>query len=197
MTPGQGLPDALLWDFDGVLADTEPAHQASWNAVLKPYGIQFTWEQYLKECVGIADFKLAERLNVPPEVVPLKQQHFRDALERTPPFLPGTLDLLHELAPRFRMAVVSSSFRREIGPPIERAGLLPMFEAVICGDDVQRLKPNPDPYLLAVARLGVRSPLVIEDSDSGVAAGRAAGLEVLRISAVERVAVEVRLRLGA
>jgi HAD superfamily hydrolase (TIGR01509 family) len=72
-----------------------------------------------------------------------------------------------------------------------------MFEAVICGDDVQRLKPNPDPYLLAVARLGVRSPLVIEDSDSGVAAGRAAGLEVLRISAVERVAVEVRLRLGA
>jgi HAD superfamily hydrolase (TIGR01509 family) len=195
MTAHNGAPDALLWDFDGVLADTEHVHHASWNAVLEPFGIQFTWPEYVKQCIGVADYHVAEKLGVPADVVPLKQQRFRQSLERVPPFLPETIELLHELASRFRMAVVSSSFRREIGPPIERAGLLPLFETIICGDDVQRLKPHPDPYLLAVERLGLRNPLVIEDSDSGVTAGKAAGLEVLRVSGVDRVANEVRTYL--
>jgi HAD superfamily hydrolase (TIGR01509 family) len=93
------------------------------------------------------------------------------------------------------MAVVSSSFRREILPAIEAAGILPLFQVVITGDDSQNLKPSPDLYLLAVDRLSVSRPLVIEDSDTGVAAGLAAGLEVLRITAVDRVAEEVRDRL--
>ena len=190
-----GTPDALLFDFDGVLADTEHAHHASWNATLKPFGIQYTWEEYLKQCVGVSDREVARRLDLPESVVPEKQQRFRDALAAKPPFLEETMALLRELAPRFRMAVVSSSYRREIGPPIERAGLLPLFETVICGDDVENLKPAPDPYLRAVEMLGVKSPLVIEDSDAGVTSGLAAGLEVLRISAVERMPSELRARL--
>jgi HAD superfamily hydrolase (TIGR01509 family) len=195
---GRGIPDALLWDFDGVLADTERVHHTSWNATLEPYGIQFTWEEYLKQCVGVADPIVARLLNLPdPErAVAEKQQRLREGLAANPPFLPATVRLLAELAERFRMAVVSSSFRREILPAIEAAGLAPYFETIITGDDAQHLKPAPDLYLLAVARLGVRSPLVIEDSDSGVAAGVAAGLEVLRVSAVDRVAEEVRARLA-
>jgi beta-phosphoglucomutase len=57
-------PDALLFDFDGVLADTERVHHASWNAVLEPLGIQFTWDEYLKQCVGIADLMVAQRLKL-------------------------------------------------------------------------------------------------------------------------------------
>lgn len=194
----RGTPDALFWDFDGVLADTEHLHHAAWNATLEPYGISFTWEEYLKKCVGVADPIVAVRLNLPDpgRAVAEKQRRLREGLAEHPPFLPGTMALLAELAPTFRMAVVSSSFRREIFPAIERAGLVPLFQTVITGDDAQNLKPAPDLYLLAVERLGARRPLVIEDSDSGVAAGRAAGLEVLRVSGVERVAEEVRARLG-
>jgi beta-phosphoglucomutase len=194
---GKGSPDSLLFDFDGVLADTEKVHHRSWNAVLEKYGISFTWEEYLKQCVGIADPMVAERLKLPDPAaaVARKQQLFRDGLEQTPPFLQETLDLLHELSGTYRMAVVSSSFKTEIYPPIERAGLLPLFETLVFGNDVKRLKPAPDPYLLAVERLGVRQPLVIEDSEAGIAAGLAAGLEVLRIPSVEAVPGLLRERL--
>lgn len=196
-TGGQGTPDALLWDFDGVLADTERVHHASWNATLVTYGISFTWEEYVKSFIGVADKMVARRLKLadPVTAVADKQRRLREALAENPPFLPQTLELLAELATQYPMAVVSSSFRSEIRPAIERAGLLPLFRTVITGDDAVNLKPAPDLYLLAIERLGVRTPLVIEDSDAGAAAGRAAGLEVLRISAVERVAEEVRARL--
>lgn len=61
---------------------------------------------------------------------------------------------------------------------------------------MQNFKPSPEPYLLAAERLGARQPLVVEDSDAGVAAGRAAGFEVLRVTEVGKVGREVRERLG-
>lgn len=191
-------PDALLFDFDGVLADTERVHHASWNAVLEPFGIQFTWDEYLKQCVGIADPMVAQRLKLPEpaQAVARKQALFRQGLEASPPFLKETLELLRDLSGSYRMAVVSSSFRTEILPPIERAGLLPLFETIVYGNDVQNLKPSPEPYLLATQRLGVSQPLVIEDSEAGIAAGLAAGLEVLRIPTVEAMPSVLRSRLG-
>lgn len=194
---GKGTPDSLLFDFDGVLADTEHAHHAAWNAVLLPFGLQFSWQEYLTNFVGIADRMVAERLKLPEpdEIVARKREEFRAALERKSPFVPETVDLLRELSREFRMAVVSSSYHSEVDPPLERSGLISCFETVICGDDARNLKPAPDLYLLAVERLGVRTPLVIEDSDAGFAAGIAAGLEVLRVSSVQQMAHEVRLRL--
>ena len=189
--------DALLFDFDGVLADSERVHQFSWNTVLKPYGIQFSWDDYVKQCVGVADAVVAKRLKLPDpaEAVARKQDLFRKTLEEHPPFLEETLELIRELPQNQRLAVVSSSFRREVEPPLIRAGIRDCFELVVCGNDVERLKPAPDPYLLAAKKLGVSRPLVIEDSDSGVASGKAAGFEVLRVSSVGNVAREVRERL--
>jgi HAD superfamily hydrolase (TIGR01509 family) len=141
---------------------------------------------------------VAERLKLPnpASAVARKQQLFRDGLEKEPPFLKETLDLLHELSRRYRMAVVSSSYRTEIFPPMERAGLVPLFETLVFGNDVKHLKPAPDPYLLAVERLGVRTPLVIEDSVAGIASGVAAGCEVLRVESAESMPAQLRARLG-
>jgi beta-phosphoglucomutase len=191
--------DALLFDFDGVLADTEHAHHQSWNRVLEPFGIQFTWEEYVRQCVGVADPIVAQRLKLPDPAasVALKQQLFRAALEQSPPFLPEIMALVQELSACYRLAVVSSSSRAEVEPPLLKAGIRDCFEAVVFGNDVQRLKPAPDPYLLAAERMSVRRPLVIEDSDSGVASGLAAGFEVLRVSGVNAVAAEVRAHLTA
>jgi len=191
--------DALLFDFDGVLADTERVHHRAWNQTLEPLGIQLDWEAYQKNFVGVADeVALRERLKLDDRdgLVARKQALFRRGLEESQPFLADTAQLLKDLFCIYRLAVVSSSYKSEVEPPLIRVGLRQYFQMLITGEDVQNFKPSPEPYLLAAERLGVTHPLVIEDSDAGVASGRAAGFEVLRVSAVENVGREVRERLA-
>jgi HAD superfamily hydrolase (TIGR01509 family) len=190
--------DALLFDFDGVLADTEPHHYECWRRITQPFGIQLDWGYYQKHCIGVADRILAQRwgLTEPDSWVRRKQADFRKALEVSPPFLPDTLQLVRELSLNQRLAVVSSSGRTEVEPPLVTAGIRHCFQVLITCEDVARIKPAPDPYLKAAEILGARKPLVIEDSDAGVASGEAAGFEVLRISAPADVAAEVRRLLA-
>ena len=75
------------------------------------------------------------------------------------------------------------------------AGLRSCFQTLICGREVPNLKPAPDPYLKAAEVLGAKRPLVVEDSDAGVASAQAAGFDVVRISSPQRVAEEVQKRL--
>jgi beta-phosphoglucomutase len=198
LTPSTGF-DALLFDFDGVLADTEPVHHRAWNQTLEPLGIQIDWDFYQRNFVGVADeVALCERLKLKDhgELVPRKQALFRQMLAEAHPFLPETVRILEELRGVYKLAVVSSSYRSELEPPLVRAGMREYFQLLITGEDVQNFKPSPEPYLLAAQRLGARRPLVIEDSEAGVASGRAAGFEVLRVSAVGKVAEEVRSYLA-
>jgi beta-phosphoglucomutase-like phosphatase (HAD superfamily) len=76
---------------------------------------------------------------------------------------------------------VTSSGQTEVEPILINAGLRDYFQAAVYGGDVKRHKPAPDPYLLAMEKLGVRTALVVEDSDAGEASARAAGLDVLRV----------------
>jgi beta-phosphoglucomutase len=198
--------DALLFDFDGVLADTEPIHYSCWRELLTPYGIDLDWAFYARQCIGVSDRLMIEQLasaRVPPipfeEIWPdyeRKQTMFRARLESQQPVLGNTIDLIRDLSENYKLAVVSSSGRSEVEPPIERAGIRPCFQAFVCGREVPRLKPAPDPYLRAAELLGVSRPLVIEDSDAGVASAKAAGFDVLRVSSADTVAAEVRARLA-
>ena len=197
--------DAVLFDFDGVLADTEPLHYACWRDLLDPFGIHLRWDFYEKNCIGVSDRLMVQNLaeaRIPPisfdELWPeyqRKQEMFRARLEQVPPFLSETLRMVRDVSCIYKLAVVSSSGRTEVEPPIERAGIRPYFQAFVCGKEVPNLKPAPDPYLRAAELLNVRNPLVIEDSDAGVASARAAGFDVLRVSSAEAVAREVRLKL--
>jgi beta-phosphoglucomutase len=191
--------DALLFDFDGVLADTERVHHRAWNQTLEPLGIQLDWASYQKNFVGVADeVALRERLHLEDDggLVARKQALFRKGLEESEPFLADTVRLLEEIHRMYTLAVVSSSYKSEVEPPLIRGGIRPCFELLITAEDVHNFKPSPEPYLLAAERLGARRPLVIEDSEAGMASGLAAGFEVLRVSAVENVGREVRERLG-
>jgi sugar-phosphatase len=95
----------------------------------------------------------------------------------------------------YRLAVVSSSGRREIEPALEAAGVRPVFETIVTGEDVLELKPSPEPYRTAADRLGVKRAIVVEDSEAGVASGLAAGFEVLRVPSAESMAALLRTRL--
>jgi beta-phosphoglucomutase len=194
--------DAILFDFDGVLADTEPLHFACWKQVLDPLGIHLNWPFYQANCIGVSDRLMVERLaaeRIPP--LPLDQAlpayHsklgiFRAKIEANPPFLPDTVAMVRDLFRIYKLAVVSSSGRPEVEDPIDRAGFRDCFQAFVCGREVRNLKPSPDPYLRAAELLGATRPLVVEDSDAGVQSARAAGFDVLRVSSAESVAQEVR-----
>ena len=113
-----------------------------------------------------------------------------------PPFDAKLGSFLQELAGKYRLAVVSSSSCSEIEPMLEAGGLRQYFQTVVGAENVTHYKPAPDPYLLAAERLKVVAPLVVEDSAAGLAAGRAAGFEVLAIRHPSEVPDLVARRLA-
>jgi len=189
-----------------VLADTEPVHFECWREVLREFEIELNWPYYTRECIGVDVRVMIERMGAArTPAVPLdvlwpaysrKKDLFRERIGAVSPFETETCDLLHAMHGGYKMAVVSSRQRTEIEPPLERAGIRPLFQAIVGGADVPNLKPAPDPYLRAAELLGARKPLVIEDSDAGVASGRAAGFDVLRINSARNLAQELREYLG-
>ncbi len=198
--------EAILFDFDGVLADSESLHYECWREVLKPFGIDLLWSVYSENCIGVSDRDMIEGFchgQVIPidfdevwKAYPKKQALFQQRIAVADVFVPETIELVHSLA-HYKLAVVSSSKRHEIEPPLIRAGIRHRFEVLVCGsEEVERLKPAPDPYILAGRKMQVENALVVEDSDAGERSGRAAGFDVVRVYDAREVAPKVRAALG-
>ena len=198
--------DSIFFDFDGVLADTEPQHCACWAEVLAPLGVILEWEFYRGQCIGIDDREMLRMMATqsdPPRVwedlwalYPAKKELFQARMMANPPFDAGMREFLATLDGRYKLAVVSSSSSTEIEPMLVAGGLRGYFQTIVGGDHVKRHKPAPEPYLLAAERLGVKAPLVVEDSAAGIASGHAAGFEVLVVKGPGEVAELVRRRLA-
>lgn len=198
--------DSILFDFDGVLLDSEPAHCACWAEVLAPLGVTLTWDFYRRHCIGIDDREMLRMMATradPPrdwqelwDQYPAKQAVFRSRMEKAPPFVEALEPLLAELGRSYALAVVSSSACGEIEPLLAAGGLRRHFQTVVGGDSVRRHKPDPEPYLLAAARLSSQRPLVLEDSAAGIASGRAAGFDVLAIPSPAEMPALLRDRLA-
>jgi len=200
------LHDSVLFDFDGVILDSEPVHFDCWREVLEPLGVNVDWDRYLSQCVGISDYAMLKMLGAqshPPvsadrlwQEYGRKNELFVARMVDDPPVPPATRNLIEELvAGPLRLGIVSSSAKAEVEPILKASGLFEYFEVVICGDHVTHHKPHPEPYQLAARRLDVSNPLVVEDSESGEASGRAAGFDVARIDHADNTARIVRDRL--
>jgi beta-phosphoglucomutase len=192
---------AILFDFDGVLVDSEPVHYACWRETLAPFGIKLDWDTYQRRCIGITDRAMLEelcRLAEPRldlerlwQEYPRKRARFRERMLSGDP-ISGEVKTLLELLDGYGLAVVSSSGRAEVEPVLEAGGIRRYFGAVLCREDVARHKPAPDPYRAAAARLGATRALVVEDSPAGIASGRAAGFDVLAIPAAHQMPTLLR-----
>lgn len=123
-----------------------------------------------------------------------KKRLFGERIVRSLPMPASVRELLLSL--ELPLAVVSTSFRLEVEPALVASGVRDRLGALICGDDVQNFKPHPEPYLTAASRLGVARPLVVEDSDTGAAAGQAAGFHVVRVANANQTAERVRAALN-
>jgi beta-phosphoglucomutase len=197
--------EAVLFDFDGVLVDSEPVHFGCWQEILAPYRITLEWDYYEQNCIGVSDRAMIATLvplaEVPVEFeeiyaqYPRKKSLFRERMLEKPAVYEPTIELVRSLG-HYKRAVVTSSGRSEVEPILERLGLLSHLDTTVYGGDVERLKPAPDPYLRAANLLGITRALVVEDSEAGIASGHAAGFDVVRITHARDVAALVREALG-
>lgn len=187
-TPQPNELPALLFDFDGVLADTEPLHFACWRGLLAEKGITLEWDYYETKCIGISDRDMLSALGkIGPiyysidelmPLYPLKKQAFSDLCAKTELILPDLKKQLTTLQ-HYKMAVVTSSGRTEIEPILQRENVLDLMQAAVYGNEVKALKPDPEPYRTAMERLGATRAIAFEDSQAGIASATAAGCEVV------------------
>ncbi len=188
--PGPTFPfAAVLFDMDGVLVDSEPIHEASLVALYAARG-------WTVDDPRFASFKgrtaaevfgaLARETGTDAADLTADKRARYDALfARDARLVPGVDRVLDALAAQgVPMALATSGHRAEVEAVFARFGLGRFFGAVVAGEDVTRSKPDPEPYRLAAARLGVDAArcLVVEDTVHGVASGVAAGAAVAAIT---------------
>lgn len=187
---GSSQIKAVLFDFDGIIMDSEWPIYESWQRVFEGEGQNLALETYV-QCIG-SDFdtwspeKYLEELTGKefdwPTINAKRQVELEADLVGVEP-LPGVMELFERLGSELgelgdvRLAVVSSSSHRWVDMWLEKLDLIQFVEEVVCRGDAPRIKPAPDLYLEAVKRFGVKAEecLVIEDSLNGVKAGNAAG----------------------
>jgi HAD superfamily hydrolase (TIGR01509 family) len=174
----------LLFDFDGLLIDTESAEYRAWCELYESHGHVLgisTWSLAIGTIDGFDPSAHLMSLGSPPSTEALEQQKKR-VLELCDleDFLPGVDELLNAARRRgLRTCIVSSSSRAWIESHLTRRSGLERFDTIVCADgDPARAKPRPVLYLEALERLGVRADeaIAFEDSPNGIAAAKAAGI---------------------
>ena len=178
------MVEAIFWDNDGVLVDTEHLYFEATRDVLATVDIPLTEDDYraLFLVQGRGAWHLVEARGVPPsEVEALRQRRnarYAQLIAEAPRVLPGVHEVLLALHGRYRMGVVTSSRRDHFEIIHRETRLLDYFDFVVTADDCARTKPCPDPYVRALEMSGVSrdASLAVEDSERGLEAATGAGI---------------------
>jgi HAD superfamily hydrolase (TIGR01509 family) len=183
------MPQAVIFDLDGVLVDSEKRWNGAKEALVRETGGRWLdeaprrmmgmsspeWSIYLRDDLAVP--MDAEEINR--EVVRRMEEGYRDEL----PLLPGATEAVRALAARWPLGLASSANRPVIDLVLELAGFGDAFQVTVSSEEVERGKPAPDVYLAAARGLGVEpgSCVAIEDSSSGLRAAVAAGMAVIAV----------------
>ena len=200
---GSGMLRLVIFDFDGVIADSEPGQFAVLQRVLQEQGIEMSWEQYCDSYLGVADFECFSMIlrdfggdhseEAVRNVMAVKERRYSERLAiGSGIVIRGVPELMAQLAEDgVACAVCSGSSRRDLEFVLGREGLLDYIEVVVAAEDVRDPKPAPDGFLLTLKLVNDQlAPepairpgqcLVVEDSRWGVQAARAAGMYCLAV----------------
>ncbi|MGZ4223245.1 MAG: HAD family hydrolase [Solirubrobacteraceae bacterium] len=181
--------EAVIFDLDGVLIDSESVWDAARRDVVAKNGASWTasatramqgmsspeWSRYLRDELGVA--------RDPDEISQQVVERVLAAYEREVPLLPGAAEAVRRLAERWPLGLASSANRPVIDAVLQSAGLAGCFSATVSGDEVARGKPSPDVYLATADKLGVeaRQAAAVEDSTNGLRAAAAAEMLVIAV----------------
>ena len=183
--------EAVIFDMDGVIVDSEPYHDQSFLEVWKEMRYGDCHGMHFPDFYGRSDRVLWETFiekHHPPqpieELLGLREERLIQLLRKKQPIFNGVPELVQRLANRFPLAVGSGSAHRIIDEVLAMRDLSRYFRCTVSSEDVEQPKPAPDIFLLAAKRLGVEPAkcCVIEDTVSGVQAANAAGMTVLAIA---------------
>jgi HAD superfamily hydrolase (TIGR01509 family) len=183
------MPEAVVFDLDGVLVDSEPIWEDVRRAFVAERGGRWLpdaqrrlmgmstaeWSRYLSAELGVG--------MTPEEVARAVIDRMTGRYRQSLPLLPGAVDAVVRLARRWRLGVASSSPPPLIELVLDLAGVRRLFEVAVSTDDVERGKPAPDVYLAIAGRLAVEPGrcVAVEDSTNGLRSARAAGLRVIAV----------------
>jgi HAD superfamily hydrolase (TIGR01509 family) len=182
---------AVVFDFDGLILDTESSIFASWCAAFAAHGcVPPTLDEW-SVSIGTADaldvvalLRSRAPIELDVDAMQAERRAHRDRMLAMERVRPGVVEWIDEARARgMSCAVASSSEIEWVGPHLDRLGIRDAFTHLACWSTTLRAKPHPDTYLAACAALGVEpgDALAIEDSPNGIAAARAAGLRVVAV----------------
>jgi beta-phosphoglucomutase len=193
--------EAVIFDFDGVVVDSEPIHMDCFRQVVRPYGVEFTDEQYYDRYLSYSDrealTQMVRQYDLDPAAVDIdaliaaKTKLMQHALATSADPLPGALELMRATRDRgLALAICSAALRQEVELPLRRAGVFDLVQLIVAAEDVHIHKPDPAGYIETCRRLGVllgrdllpERCVAIEDSPGGVAAAKAAGMAALAVT---------------
>ncbi len=192
---------AVIFDFDGVIADTEPLHFEGLRRTLADIGITLTEADYYANYLGFDDrgcILEALRVNQRPatgslihDLMHKKAAAYLASIKDHLVIFPGVREFVEETAATYPIAIASGALRPEIELILEQAGIRKVFRHITSAEDVTKGKPDPQPFLHALAALNQQSAsspvlpascLVIEDSLPGIRAAKSAGMKVLAVA---------------
>jgi beta-phosphoglucomutase len=191
---------AIVFDFDGVIADSERLHLRAYQDVLGPEGIELAERDYYDRYLGYDDVGVFRQLGQDRGLA-LDQARIADLIERKgrryeelaaagEMLYPGAADFIRSAAARVPIAIASGALTHEIVEILERTGLRPLFAVIVGADQTVRSKPDPEPYQTAFARLKAHTgrelepwrSVAIEDSKWGLVSARGADLRLVAVT---------------
>jgi len=193
---------AIIFDFNGIIADDEPLHLEMFQKVLAEQGIPLFREEYYSNFLGMDDrdcFKAVMAARKRPaddtlidQLIAKKADYYARAINERLIIFPGVRELIRAAAAKYPLAIASGALRHEIEGILNAIKLRAAFSAIVSAEDVHHGKPAPDCFVLALKRLnqrpGAASPLsassclVIEDSPWGITAAHTAGMKCLAVT---------------
>lgn len=195
-------PEAVLFDFDGILVDSEPMHHKAFTGILDPLGMGFPWKKYVEIYMGFDDrdaFREAFRAkgidldeaNLA-KLVTAKSRAFLDGIRNGVTAYPGAVSMIESLRAAGRpLALCSGALRSDIDPILAGLGVGRCFDVIVSADDVRKSKPDPESYTLAFRRLSETYPssltvpgksIAVEDTPAGIRSAKGAGIRVLAVT---------------
>ena len=185
---------AIVFDFDGVLADSEPLHLAACQEVFASVGVELTREEYYAKYLGYDDPTMFRVLAAErgwtfdqaqiQALIAEKARIFDGIIETRDVLFPGAAACIERLAADFPVGIASGALRHEIELILRRAGLAHHIRFIVASGDTPNSKPAPDPYARAAELHGVppSACVAIEDSRWGIESAKAAGLKCVAIT---------------
>ena len=195
-----GALQAIIFDFDGVIANSEPLHFTAFKRALDEDGIDLTAADYYAHYLGYDDVGVFQALGrdrgLPmaearvSELVARKGERLQQLLAAGSVLFPGAADFIRQAAAAVPVAIASGALRHEIEEVLEGTGLRPLFRTIVASGDTPESKPSPAPYRRAFeqlraetgAALDPRRSVAIEDSRWGIESARGAGLRCVGVT---------------